>query len=182
MYFQRNLQGALQVYEERLTLERERDDQEGTAAALLGIATIRYTFSEYGTALTTYREALAIQERLGDEGVIATTLITGNVLYLQGDFSGAIADYTRSREINRKAVNTAGEADALEGLGRVFLAQGDYRAALDAFGGVHFRLGNLDNARAALVESRAHFEEVKDLLGGCSSLLISECGTIAIPP
>jgi tetratricopeptide (TPR) repeat protein/CHAT domain-containing protein len=187
MYFQRNLQGALQAYEERLPLERERDDQAGIAAALLGLATIRYTFAEYATALATYREALTIQERLDDEGAIATTLIsTGNVLYLQGDFSAAIADYTRSRDINRRTSNTAGEADALEGLGRVFLAQGDYRAALDALGGVlaegkarenrheqamallsigdvHFRLGNLDNARAALVESRAHFEAVKDL-------------------
>ena len=185
LYFQRNLQGALQAYEERLPLERERDDSTGIAAALLGVATIRYSFAEYATALTTYREALAIQERLDDEGAMATTLIsTGNVLYLQGDFSAAIADYTRSRDLNRKLPNPAGEADALEGLGRVFLAQGNYRAALDALGGVlaegkarndrndqgaallsigdvHFRLGNLDNARAALVESRAHFEAVK---------------------
>lgn len=187
LYFQRNLQGALQAYEERLTLERTRDDQAGIAAALLGIATIRYSFAEYLTALTMYRDALAIQESLGDEGAIATTLIsTGNVLYLQGEFSAAIADYTRSRDINRKTSNTAGEADALEGLGRVFLAQGDYAAALDALAGVlsdgrarndrrdqgtallsigdvHFRLGNLDHARAALVESRTHFEAIKDL-------------------
>ena len=181
-YFQRNLQGALQAYEERLAIERERDDSAGMAAALLGIGTIRYSFAEYATALTTYREALAIQERLDDVGAMATTLIsTGNVLYLQGDFSAAIADYSRSRDLNRKLPNPAGEADALEGLGRVFLAQGNYGAALDALNGVlaegkarndrndqgtallsigdvHFRLGNLDQARAALVESRAHFE------------------------
>ncbi len=187
LYFQRKMPEALQAYDERLTIERTRDDPEGIAAALVGIATIRYTFAEYQTALTTYREALAIQERLGDAGVIATTLIsTGNVLYLQGEFSAAIADYSRSRDLNRKTVNSAGEADALEGLGRVFLAQGDYAAALDALAGVlaegktrdhrhdqgtallsigdvHFRLGNLDHARAALAESRAHFEAVKDL-------------------
>ena len=185
LYFQRNLPGALQAYEERLTLERERDDSTGTAAALLGVATIRYSLAEYATALTTYREALAIQERLDDQGAMATTLIsTGNVLYLQGEFSAAIADYTRSRDLYRKVPNPAGEADALEGLGRVFLAQGNYRAALDALAGVladgkarndrndqgaallsigdvHFRLGNLDSARAALVESRAHFEALK---------------------
>ena len=100
------------------------------------MATIRYTFAEYGAALTTYREALAIQEQLGDAGHMATTLIsTGNMLYLQGDFSAAIADYTRSRDITRRC-EPAGEADALEGLGRVFIAQGDYPAALDALAGV----------------------------------------------
>jgi tetratricopeptide (TPR) repeat protein len=187
MYFQRNLDGALKVYEERLALERGRSDDEGIASSLLGIATIRYTFAEYGTALASYREALEIQELHGDQGAIATTLIsTGNILYLQGDFTNAIADYVRSRDINRKILNTPGEADALEGMGRVFVAQGDYAAALDAFGGVlaegrarkdrneqgsallsigdvHFRLGNLDRARTALEESRAHFEAVRDL-------------------
>jgi tetratricopeptide (TPR) repeat protein len=187
LYFQRNLQGALDAYEQRLAIERSREDENGIASALLGVATVRYTFAEYAAALTSYREALAIQERLGDEGVIATTLIsTGNVLYVQGDFPGAIADYTRSRDICRRTLNTAGEADALEGMGRVFLAQGDYAAALDAFAGVlaeakarnhrrdqgtallsigdvHFRLGNLDSARSTLNESRLHFEAVKDL-------------------
>jgi tetratricopeptide (TPR) repeat protein/CHAT domain-containing protein len=187
MYFQRNLEGALKVYEERLALERGRGDNDGIASSLLGVATIRYTFAEYGLALTSYREALEIQERQGDQGGIATTLIsTGNILYLQGDFTNATADYARSRDINRKILNTAGEADALEGMGRVFVAQGDYAAALDAFAGalaegkarndrngqgsallnigdVHFRLGNLDSARAALEESRTHFEAVKDL-------------------
>ena len=134
LYFQRNLPGALQAYEDRLTIERDtRRSGRHRRRRSLGIATIRYTFAEYATALTTYREALALQERLGDVGAIATTLIsTGNVLYLQGEFSAAIADYTRSRDLNRKPSNTAGEADALEGLGRVFLAQGDYAAALDA--------------------------------------------------
>ena len=68
------------------------------------------------------------------------------------------------------------------------MAQGDYLGALDAFtdvvaeardrnhrhdqgsallnlGDVHFRLGNLVNARAALDEARVHFEAVKDLAG-----------------
>ena len=185
-YFRRNFQGALDAYDERLVIERERDDAEGTAAALLGIATIRYSFAEYGTALTTYREALAIQEKLGDEAAIAVTLIsTGNVLYLQGDFSNAISDYTRSRDLSRKASNTAAKPMRSKGSARVFLAQGDYSAALDALAGVlaegkardsrsdqatallsigdvHFRLGNLDQARTAIVESRTHFEAVKD--------------------
>jgi CHAT domain-containing protein len=137
-------------------------------------------------ALETYREALAIQDRLQDTAGASTTLIsTGNILYLQGDYDGAIADYRRSRELSKKFMNTGGEARALEGLGRVFTAQGNYAAALDAFRGVlaegrawnnrraqgsalqhiaeiHFRLGNLDTARASFEESRGHYEAAGD--------------------
>ncbi|HET7220818.1 MAG TPA: CHAT domain-containing protein, partial [Vicinamibacterales bacterium] len=118
---------------------------------------------------------------IGEQSAIAGTLIsTGNVLYVQGDYAGAIADYSRSREINKKIRNAEGEADALEGMGRVLVAQGDYPAALEAFAGVlaearardarddqgtallsigdvHARLGNYDSARAALDQSRGHF-------------------------
>jgi tetratricopeptide (TPR) repeat protein/CHAT domain-containing protein len=185
MYFQRNLPGALTAYEERLAIERTRENTEGIAAALLGIATVRYSFAEYGLALIAYREALAIQEKVGEETAIATTLVsTGNVLYLQGDYPAAIADYRRSRDLYKAIANTIGEADALEGMGRVYLAQGDYAAALDAFtgvlaeakardhrsdqgstllsiGDVHFRLGNLQHARQAFEEARGHFVATK---------------------
>ena len=187
LYFQRNLAGALDAYEQRLTIERGREDQAGIAAALVGIGTIRYTFAEYGTALSTYRQALEIQERMSDEAGLATTLIsTGNIFYLQGEFGAAIADYMRSRDLARRMSNAAGEADAMEGLARVYIAQGDYASALEALasvladgkarndrndqatallsiGDVHFRLGNFDSAKTALVESRAHFEAIKDL-------------------
>lgn len=186
MYFQRNFAGALQAYEERLTLERGRDDLEGIAGALLGIATVRYAFADYATAMPSFREALAIQEKLGDDGAIATTLIsTGNILYLQGEFEASIADYGRSRDLYRRTGNPAGEANAREGMGRVLLAQGDYPAALEAFegvlaeakvtnnrddqgtallsiGDVHFRLGNADQAWSAIDEARSHFEAIKN--------------------
>ncbi len=185
-YYQRNFHAALQYYDERLALERKRDDPESIASALLGTATVRYTLAEYGTALDAYREALAIQERLQDERGIAGTLIsTGNVQYLQGEYAAAIADYRRSRDISTRLVNPSGEAEALKGMGRVFLAQGDYLAALEAFDGVlaeskarnsrldqgtallsigdvHFRLGNVDQARRAFDEARGHFETVKN--------------------
>jgi tetratricopeptide (TPR) repeat protein len=186
-YFQRNFPKALEHYEQRLAVERARADDEGMAAALGGIGTIRYSFADYTEALTRYRQALAIHEALGDHAGLATTLIsTGNVLYLQGDFPAAIADYRRSRDLNRKLFNLDGVARALEGIGRVFVAQGDYAQALEAFAGVleegkarndprrqgfatqslgdvHFRLGNLETARANFDASRGHYEKLKDL-------------------
>ena len=177
---------ALESYEQRLAIERERQDREAIASALLGVAIIRYSYAEYGVALSRYREALALQEEQPDRSAVATTLIsTGNVLYLLGDFPASIADYRRSRELYRGVTDTAGEAKALTGLARVYVAQGDLAAALDALAGVlaegratnsrfaqgaalmsigevHVRLGNLAAARSAFEESRGHFEAVKD--------------------
>jgi tetratricopeptide (TPR) repeat protein len=185
-YFRREFPGALQAYEQRLAIERDRKDEEAIASALLGVGTVRYAQAEYSAAMVSYREALAIQERLGSELSLGGTLIsTGNIRYVQGDFDAAIADYTRSLAIHRKFADRYGEANALEGMGRVLIAQGDYEAALEALSGVldvrkafknvreqgtallsigdvHFRLGNLNSARLALDESRVHFESVKD--------------------
>ena len=186
-YLQRRFPEALAAYEQRLALERERQDDAGVAAALAGIATIRYSYAEYGEALKGYEEALALHEKTDDvAGIAFVSLSIGNIGYLQGDFPAAIAAYQRSLDLNRTMFNVDGESRALEGLGRVFMAQGDYAGALGAFdavrtdkrmatargrlaavaqsiGDVHFRLANLDAARSSYEESRAHFEAVRDL-------------------
>jgi tetratricopeptide (TPR) repeat protein len=186
-YFQRRFPEALAAYEQRLTLERERQDDAGVAAALAGVATIRYSYAEYGEALKGYEEALALHQKTDDvAGIAFVSLSIGNIGYLQGDFPAAIAAYQRSLDLNRTMFNVDGESRALEGLGRVFMAQGDYAGALGAFdavrtdkrmatargrlaavaqsiGDVHFRLANLDAARASYEESRGHFEAVRDL-------------------
>jgi CHAT domain-containing protein len=186
-YFRRRLPEALDAYERRLVLERERGDEAAVASALGGIATIRYSFAEYTEALARYREALAIHERLDDvAGIAFAELSIGNITYLQGDFQTAITSYRRSLDLNRTMFNADGESRALEGLGLVFSAQGDYLAALESFGAVlkdprmrssrgrlgavaqstgdvHFRLGNLDAARTIYEESRAHFESQRDM-------------------
>jgi tetratricopeptide (TPR) repeat protein/CHAT domain-containing protein len=186
-YFRRQFPEALAAYERRLALERERGDEAAIASALGGVATIRYSFAEYTEALARYREALAIHERLDDvAGIAFAALSIGNITYLQGDFQTAIASYRRSLELHKTMANADGESRALEGLGLVFSAQGDYAGALESFdavqkdprmrnyrdrlgsvaqsaGDVHFRLGNLDTARAAYEQSRAQFESLKDI-------------------
>lgn len=186
LYFQRKFPEARSAYEHRLAIERERNDEAAIASATLGIATILYSQFEYGEALGRYREALVIQERLHDGSGTATTLIsTGNVQYVQGDFAGALADYRRSRDLFHQVADTGGEASANEGLGRALASQGDLAGALNAYafvlqegqarndrtlqgnalrsiGEIHFRLGNLDIARARFEQSRANFEAMHD--------------------
>jgi hypothetical protein len=65
-------------------------------AALAGIATIRASFAGASDGADDVPGALAIQERLGDEGAIASTLIsTGNVLICRG--FRRVASYTATR-------------------------------------------------------------------------------------
>jgi len=187
LYFQRKYPEALAAYEQRLTLERERQDDAGVAAALGGVATIRYSYAEYTEALARYQEALALHEKSDDvAGIAFVSLSIGNIGFLQGDFPAAIAAYRRALDLNRTMFNVDGESRALEGLGRVQTAQGDYAGALVAFesvradkrlatararlapvaqsiGDVHLRLGNLDAARASYEEGRGHYEAVRDL-------------------
>lgn len=186
-YFQRKFPDALAAYEQRLALERERQDGAGIAAALAGIGTIRYSYAEYSEALARFQEALALHEKADDvAGIAFVSLSIGNIGFLQGDFPAAIAAYRRALDLNRTMFNVDGESRALEGLGRVYTAQGDYAGALTAFetvrsdkrmatararlapvaqniGEVHFRLGNLDAARASFEESRGHYEAVRDM-------------------
>jgi tetratricopeptide (TPR) repeat protein len=186
-YFQRRFPEALAAFEQRLVLERERQDDGGIAAALAGIGTIRYSYAEYTEALSRFHEALTLHEKTDDvAGVAFVSLNIGNIGFLQGDFPAAIAAYRRALDLHRTMFNADGESRALEGLGRVYSAQGDYAGALGAFdavrtdkrlasargrlapvtmsiGEVHFRLGNLDAARTSFEESRGHFEAVKDM-------------------
>jgi tetratricopeptide (TPR) repeat protein/CHAT domain-containing protein len=187
LYFQRKYPEALTAYEQRLALERERQDEAGMAAALAGIGTVRYSYTEYTEALARYQEALALHEKTDDvAGIAFVTLSIGNIGFLQADFPAAIAAYRRALDLNKSMFNADGESRALEGLGRVYTAQGDYAGALGAFeavrtdkrlaaargrlapiaqniGDVHLRLGNLDAARASYEESRGHFEAIRDL-------------------
>ena len=148
---------------------------------------MHYSQFEYTDALDSYREALAIHERRDDPLATATTLVsTGNVQFVEGDFAGAVADYSRSRALFLKGGDKRGETRALEGLGRSFAAQGDFAGALVAYaavleegriehdramqgtalsnmGDVHFRMSNLDTARGMFDQSRTHFESTNDL-------------------
>ena len=112
----------------------ERADEPGTAAALAGIATIEYSFAEYTEAFARYREALAIHEKTDDvAGVAFTSLRSATSCTCRETFSPQSAAYRRKPRPESHDDSVDGETRALEGLGRVYLAQGDYAGALEAF-------------------------------------------------
>ena len=127
---------ALAAYEQRLALERERQDEPewpprspGSAHPVLVCGVHRGAGS--------LQEALALHEKADDvAGIAFVSLSIGNIGFLQGDFPAAIAAYRRALDLNRTMFNVDGESRALEGLGRVYSAEGDYAAALGAFDAV----------------------------------------------
>jgi tetratricopeptide (TPR) repeat protein len=189
LYFQREFAKAGEFYSERLALARDMKDEEGQAASLTGIATIAYSRGEYTPALTAYRGALAYYERAGWAPAIGSTLIgIGNVQFLQADYQAAAETYERAVSLLDKAGDPSGVTLARGGMARVFAARGDLVAALqihreileaarrgaagplgvdiaatlESIGELHYRLGNVDQARGAFDEARRISDERHD--------------------
>ena len=74
---------------------------------------IRYSYAEYGVALSRYREVLALQEELPDRSAVATTLIsTGNASICSGRLSGIDCRLSPEQRLDRGATDTGPEAKA----------------------------------------------------------------------
>jgi tetratricopeptide (TPR) repeat protein len=185
---------ATEYYGQRLTLARTMADEEATAASLLGLATVAYSRGEFTPALGFYREALAIYEKRDEGPSIGRTLVSvGNVQFLQAEYDEAAVSYRRALGLLVTGMDSQGATFARGGLARVFGAQGDLAAALDMYGqilvdargaaalnpkmkaapatplesigDIHFRLGNIDQARASFDEARRIADRVPALAG-----------------
>ena len=185
---------ATEYYGQRLALARDMADEEAVAASLLGLATVSYSRGEYTPAVGYYREALVIYERRDEGASIGRTLVSiGNVQFLQAEYDEAAASYRRGLTLALAGLDPPGATFARSGLARVFGAQGDLAAALDMYGQVlvdtkataaldprmkttpvpvlesigdiHFRLGNIDQARSAFDEARRLADAVPLIAG-----------------
>ncbi len=192
-YFQRDFVKAAEYYQMRLALARETKDDESVAASMLGLATTAYTRGEYTAALNAYREALTFYERTSAHSAIGSTLIgIGNVQYLQAEYEAAAETYRRALPPLQAAGYSGGINLARAGLARVLAARGDVASALQVYqnilaeadgaanapdrgidraamlesiGELHYRLGNVDQARAAFDEARRISDERGDFVG-----------------
>ena len=193
-YFLGDHAGATAAYERELALGREIPAADVSAGALFGLATVAYSRGEYTPALGFYRDALAFYEKMDDGAAIGRAVVSiGNVQYMQADYDLAAASYRRALSVLIAAQDPQGASFARSGLARVFTAQGDLAAGLDMYGQVladtkaaaaqdprmktnvvaplesigdiHFRLGNVDQARAAFDEARLLADGVPEVAG-----------------
>ncbi|HZW73064.1 MAG TPA: tetratricopeptide repeat protein, partial [Caldimonas sp.] len=192
---------ATEAYTRELAVAREASDDSLAGGALYGLGTIAYASGEYSTALGHYRDALALYEKRGEDSSASRALISvGNIQYLQADYDAATASYRRAESLAVAGQDPQVAGFARGGLARVLSAQGDLAAALEIYayvladaraasatdarlgnnvattlesiGEVHFRLGNVDQARAAFDEAR----RLVDADPGFSARLYSSLG------
>jgi tetratricopeptide (TPR) repeat protein len=182
-YVLRDYPAATEAFSKELAVAREAADEAAAGGALYGLGMVAYASGEYSSALVSYRDALALYEKR-DEGASANRALIsiGNIQYLQADYDGATASYRRAETLGISGQDPQGASLARSGLARVLAAQGDLAAALDMYGRVladargaaaadprlgnavattlesigevHFRLGNVEQARAAFEEAK----------------------------
>ena len=154
-FFRQNYAGALEIYQERLSLEEKRGNAADIAVALQAVASGQYALNDYVGALESYKRALAIVEAEKDEGSIATIATSvGNVYLLQGDYGAAVELFARSRTL----------FDELKGYpapaGRAFHGEGRAETAR----------GNFNGAVVALETAVLRFQEARDRSGVAQAL------------
>ena len=184
-YFLKDFANAADAYTSALAVARDADAPEQIAAAQIGLGTVAYSRGDYSAALAAYEAARTIYDAR-DEGtsIGRATVSIGNVQYLQGEYDAAAGSYRRALELLTKGMDFPGASLARSGLGRVFATQGDLSSALQAYtevlddtrarptpgqkaatlesiGEIHYRLGNVNDARARFGDAVRFYDLVQ---------------------
>ncbi len=119
----------------RETLSWLPSDSEKAAAFKHQLGITAHRRGDYKTAESHYRQALEIDERLGNLVGMATIYHNlGNLAYLRGDYDTAKSRFRQSLEINELLGNQAGLASNYGHLGMLAQDRGDYDTAEFRYG------------------------------------------------
>ena len=176
--------------EELLALPSGREPTPARAKALAGAGGIAWWQEDLAAAARFYEEALAIERRLGDPARTADALYNqAFVVAAEGDFEGAFRLFEESLELFRRAGDEAGAAradwmmpirDLVAGrwdgpVAKAEEAVDTWRRTGERFrlgdglvwlAVVYARAGRPADARAAMAEARALFDDADSPLGG----------------
>ncbi|WP_406395406.1 tetratricopeptide repeat protein [Streptomyces sp. NBC_00882] len=180
-YEQDEFEESYAYYRDALRLFEAQDDgPQGTAQALLGMATARREQARYSEALELLGAALERYGRLDDRGARARVLYgLGYVYREQGDGPAAREAFTQALELYRAEDDRHGEALILRALALCHRAEGEYedaerllRGVLRIFVGLHDTFGVMYTEQSlAKVELRLGLlDESRERLGRCLEL------------
>ncbi len=137
---QPDLPRGIELLTRALALHERVKNDGGMSDALQALGNAYYAVGDYTQALDAYQRVLPIAEKMQDRDAVARTHQgIGNAQYLFGQYDRALAAYTTSLDtfvaLGKLGTNTVDDqARALQGLGRVFAAVGDFDRGRIEFG------------------------------------------------
>ncbi len=180
-YRQGDYASARSLYEESLSIRRERGDRRGIALSLNNLGLVAQEQGDYASAPSLFEESLSIGRELGDRRGIAMSLNNlGMVAQDRGDYASSRSLFEEALTINQDLGNREWEAANLNNLGILTLHQGDYASArslseeslsirreLGDRSGIALSLNNLGKGareQGDYVSARSLFEESLSIL------------------
>lgn len=139
-------EGAREVLEESLGIERDRGDRGAVADCLNHLGILAERTGAYEEAARLHGEVLELCRRGEDAPRLAQAHQNlGVVAWDRGDVAAAKAHYEAALELHERAGDLRGAAQTLLNLGNVAAAEGDLSSARRRYGeslGAHERLGD----------------------------------------
>ena len=134
-YASGNLEDALELYQQLLTINQENNNRKGEGEALNNIGGIHWSQGDYDKSLSYLEQSLTIRREIGDRVGEGTTLNNiGTLHHARGDYATALKYLGQSLSIRREIDDRAGEGATLNNIGQIYDAKGDYGKALEYLG------------------------------------------------
>jgi predicted ATPase len=178
---------ARSLFEEKLSLHRELNDDWGIANSINNLGIMALRDRDYLGARTLYEESLAIWRKLGNQRAIALSLANlGNVADLLGEYDSAHAFYADSLDVFKQLKDERGVALSFEHMGDVARHRLDYQSArgfYDQSLAILIKLGDKRGVAHLLSDMGDMASELSDYLGARpfyeeSMVIFSELGDI----
>jgi tetratricopeptide (TPR) repeat protein len=135
--------GALELYEQALSIRRKIGDERGAAASIHNIAMCQSKRGNIQKAFLLYNEALEIKSMLKDNvGVVRTLSNIGAIYRRMGDFSKAMQYLRQAQELAQEIGLKQGEILVDHNMGVISWAQ-----------------GNIDDAKKRLVNCATYWHQ-----------------------
>ncbi len=145
----RDLNRALQMYNDAFAIYKELNDEDGMATILNESGVVFEYKENYPEAIRRYKASLAIREKLNDDlGRSYSYNFLGGVYTLQKNFKEAESFLLKSLELRKKLKDSFAIALSHSDLGYMYKEEGKYPAAIEQY--------NLSND----IASKMHYAEL----------------------
>jgi len=193
-YQKRQLEAAINSWQQALTIYQQLQDRPGEKAVLSGLGAAYLGLSNYSKAIASLQTLLPITQATNDRLGEAQALGNLGIAYKEsGKYDKALESQQKALTLMQAIKNRQGEGQVLGNLGNVYEAVGDYdksiasyqqsltiaqetkdrpgeAAALANMGAIFANLGKYDQAIASYNQSLAIAQTVNDKAGEANTL------------